>query len=265
LHVHWNAANLQVTKALKEDRRMDFNTGSSGGRPDDESRPLYGGETGEPASGPPRGSVGGTGGEFSLQDPVGSFVRTVVAVLTRPVAFFRGIARGGDFLNPAIFALICALISALLGGIISLVFAPFLAGPGDTAGEALAGGLVGFIFTLILSPIYTAVALLIGAGIYHLLVLLLIRPNHAGFEATFRVVCYVAAIQLVSWIPIVNIVAGIYAIVLSIFGIREVHSTTTGKAAAIVLIPVAVLLLLVLIVGALIGAALFFGTQQQQF
>jgi hypothetical protein len=45
-------------------------------------------------------------------------------------------------------------VSALLGGLLSLVFfAPFLAGLEDTAGEALAGGLVGFIATLILSPI----------------------------------------------------------------------------------------------------------------
>ena len=244
---------------------MDFNTGSSSGRPDDESRPPYGGEGGRTTGGPPRGPAGSPRGEFSLQDPVGSFVSTARGVLLNPTSFFRGIARQGDFLNPAIFALICALISALLGGLVSLLFAPFLAGPEDTGGEALAGGLVGFIVTLILSPIYTAVALLIGAGIYHLLVLLLVRPSHAGFEATFRVVCYVAATQLVSWIPIVNIVAGVWAIVLSVFGIREVHNTTTGRALAIVLIPVAVVLLLVLLLGALIGAALFFGTQQQQF
>ncbi len=68
-----------------------------------------------------------------------------------------------------------------------------------------------------------------------------------------------------SWIPIVNLVAGIYAIVLSIFGIREAHGTTMGKAVAIVLIPVAVILFFVLILVALLGAALFFGTQQQQF
>lgn len=244
---------------------MDFNTGSSGGRPDDSSRPLYGGETGGAAGGPPRGPAGSPVVEFSLQDPVNSFVSTARGVLLSPTSFFRSIARRGDYLNPAAFALICALISALLSGLISLVFAPFLAGPEDTAGEALAGGLVSFIVTLILSPIYTVVALLIGAGIYHLLVLLLVRPNHAGFEATFRVVCYVAAIQLVSWIPVINIVAGIYAIFLSVFGIREVHNTTTGRAAAIVLIPVVVIVLLVLILGALIGAALFFGTQQQQF
>jgi hypothetical protein len=209
-------------------------------------------------------SAGTSGDEFNLQDPVGSFVRTARGVLLSPVAFFRSIARQGDFLNPAIFALICAVISALLSGIISLVLSPLFAGPGDTAGQTLAGGLVGFIVTLILSPIYTAVALLIGAGVYHLLVMLLVRPSNAGFEATFRVVCYVAAIQLVSWIPIVNFIAGIYAIVLSIFGIREVHNTTTGRAAAVVLIPVAVLLLIVLIIGAAV-AALIFGASQQQF
>ncbi|MDQ4063773.1 MAG: YIP1 family protein [Actinomycetota bacterium] len=167
-------------------------------------------------------------------------------------------------MNPAIFALICALISAVLSGLISLVLSPFFAAPGET-GEAFAGGLVGLVLTVILSPIYTALTLLIGAGLYHLLVLLFVRPGNAGFEATFRVVCYVAAIQLVSWIPIVNLVAGIYAIVLSIFGIREAHGTTMGKAVAIVLIPVAVILFFVLILVALLGAALFFGTQQQQF
>ncbi len=241
---------------------MDFNTGGSGGRPDDQSRPLYGGEASGPPSGLTPGPSGSTGGEFNLQDPVGSFISTARGVLLSPVGFFRGMAKRGDFLNPAIFALICALISAVLSGLISLVLSPFFAAPGETA-EAFAGGLVGFVFTVILSPIYTAVALLIGAGVYHLLVLLFVRPGNAGFEATFRVVCYVAAIQLVSWIPIVNIVAGIYAIVLSIFGIREAHGTTTGKAIAIVLIPVAVILFLVLILGALLGAALFFGTQQQ--
>jgi hypothetical protein len=247
---------------------MDFNTGGSGGRPEDESRPLYGSEAGRQPTGgpPPRGPGSGSVAEFSLQDPVGSFISTARSVLLNPVEFFRGIRRQGDFVNPAIFALICALISALLGGIINVILSPLFAGPGQSAGEAFAGGLVGFIVGLILTPIYTAIGLIIGAGIYHLLVLLFVRPGNAGFEATFRVVCYVGAVQLISWIPLIGwIVAPIYGIVLSIFGIREVHSTTTGKAAAVVLIPVAVVLLLVLLLGALIGAAIFFGTQQQQF
>ncbi len=237
---------------------MDFNTGGRG--PDD--RPLYGGEAGGSAGGPARGSVGGGArGEFNLQDPVGSFVATARNVFLNPVGFFRGIARSGDFVNPLVFAVICALISALLGGILTLVLSPLFAGPGET-GEAVTGGIVGFLVSLILTPIYVVILLAILSGLYHLLVLLLVKPRSTGFEATFRVVSYVQAIQLVSWIPIVNIIAGIYGIILSIFGIREVHSTTTGKAAAVVLIPIAVLLLLVLLIAVLIGAAIFVGSQQ---
>ncbi len=241
---------------------MDFNTRSGSGSPEDESRPLFSGEAGRRSPAVLREDQWVV---WVRSSPCPTLLvassEPFKACSSTPVGFFRGIARRGDFVNPAIFALICALISALLGGIISLALSPLFAGPGDTAGETLAGGVVGFVLTVILSPIYTAVGLLIGAGIYHLLVLLLVRPGNAGFEATFRVVCYAAAIQLISWIPIVNILAAIYGIVLSVFGIREVHSTTTGRAVAIVLIPVAVILLVIVLVGAAL-VAVFFGSQQ---
>jgi len=185
-----------------------------------------------------------------------------VAVVTQPVPFFRGIARQGNFVNPLVFALICTLISALLSGILGLIFAPLLASPGDT-GEAFAGGIGGLIGGVILSPILTAIGLVIAAGIFHLLVLIFVRPSNMGFEATFRVASYIQVTQLVSWIPVVgSIVAAVWSIVLYIFGIREMHGTTTGKAALIVLIPVAVLLILLVVIG---GALLVFllGNQQQ--
>jgi hypothetical protein len=243
---------------------MDFNTGSGSGRPEDESRPLFGGETGGRAPGdPPRGPVGGTGPEFTRSDPVVSFIRAARRVILDPVGFFRSIRRQGDFINPAIFAVICALISALLGGILGLIFAPLFAGSGDT-GEAFTGSIGGFIANLVLTPIYAVIGLVIGSGILHLLVLLFVRPANAGFEATFRAVSYSWVYQLISWIPIIGWLVGpIYGIVLLILGIREVHTTTTGTAALIVLIPVAVVLLLVLALIALIGAAIFVGTQQQ--
>src|ERR671917_673366 len=141
---------------------MDFNTGRGEGRPDDQSRPLYSERAGgRPVGGPERGPAGGPGGgEFNLQDPINSFVSTVRALVLDPVGFFRGIARRGDFVNPLIFAAICALISALLGGLINLILAPLFAGPGDT-GEALAGGAVELVFSLILTPILVVIALFI--------------------------------------------------------------------------------------------------------
>lgn len=244
---------------------MGFNTGSGSGRQDDPSRPPFDGESGGgPPGGPLRGSAGGTGSEFTLSDPVTSFIRAARSLVLNPVGFFRGIARRGDFINPAVFAVICALISALLGGILSMILTPLFAGPGDT-GEAFAGGVVGFVTSLILTPIYAAIALLIGAGILHLLVLLFVRPSNAGFEATFRALTYSWVYQLVSWIPIIGwIVAPIWGLVLLVFGIREVHNTTTGQALLIVLIPVCVVILLVLLLVSIgIGAALFFESQQE--
>ncbi len=120
------------------------------------------------------------------------------------------------------------------------------------------------IGSIILTPILVAIGLFIIAGLFQLLVLLLVRPANAGFEATFRVVSYASVVQLISWIPIVNFLAYVYFVILSVFGIREAHSTSTGTAAIVVLIPVGVLLLLVVILGAALALLLYslLGTQQ---
>ena len=233
---------------------MDFNTEGGSGRPDD--RPLFGGETDRRAGGPERGPAGSPGGEFNLQDPVNSLISTVRALVLDPVGFFRSIPRQGNFVNPLIFAVICAVINGVLGGIIGFLISL------TSRSQGFGGALAGLIGGIILAPIFVVIGIFIGAAIYHLLVMLLVRPTNAGFEATFRVVSYVSVTQLISWIPLIGqIVAAVYGIVLAILGIREVHATTTGKAVLIVLIPVAVVLLLVLILGAAL-VALFVGSQQ---
>jgi hypothetical protein len=228
---------------------MDFNTGRDSGRSED--RPLYGEETGGPTGRPPRGPAGSPGGEFNLSDPVNSFINTVRAVVLDPAGFFRGIARRGDFINPLVFALICYEIFAILSGLLALV--------GIYGNQ----GVGGFIISLILTPIFAAVGLFIGAGILHLFVLLFVRPSNAGFEATFRVSSYTSVTALVSWIPIIGFIASLYGLYIAIMGIREVHATTTGRAALVVLVPAVVVLFLLLILVLLIGVALFVGSQQQ--
>ena len=61
----------------------------------------------------------------------------------------------------------------------------------------------------------------------------------------------------------VAIAIAIYNVVLTVIGIREMHTTTTGRAVAVVLIPVVIFLILAfLIVGvivAIIAAALSSG------
>jgi hypothetical protein len=174
----------------------------------------------------------------------------VQAVVLRPVDFFRGILRRGDLINPLIFAIICYEVSAILGGLLRLI------------GIGANQGFGSFIASIILAPIFAAIGLFIGAGILHLLVMLIIGSRNSGFEATFRVGAYAAVTSLVSWIPLIGWILSLYGIYLAIVGIREVHNTTTGKAAIVVLIPVAVIFLIALALIALVGAFLFMGTQQ---
>ncbi len=123
-------------------------------------------------------------------------------------------------------------------------------------------GIGSFLVSIILAPIFATIGLFIGAGILHLLVMLIVGSRNSGFEGTFRVSAYSSVTSLVSWIPVIGWIASLYGIYLAIMGIREVHTTSTGKAAIVVLIPAVVIILLVLIVIAAIGAAIFFGTQQ---
>jgi hypothetical protein len=62
---------------------------------------------------------------------------------------------------------------------------------------------------------------------------------------------------LVSWIPIIGGLLGLYGIYLAAVGIREMHSTTTGKAVVVVLFPVIVVLVLALL-GLLVAGTVFF-------
>ncbi len=199
----------------------------------------------------------GSATEFTYTDPVQSFVGAVRDMVTQPVGFFRGIARRGDFVNPLIFALICAVISAAIGGFLGILYA--IVGIGDSG----VGGAIGaFVASMFFTPIISAIVLFVCAGILHLLVALIIKPANTGFEATFRVVSYTSVAQLASWVPVLGpLVAFVASIALSIIGVREVHETTTGKAALVVLIPAAVALLVALFLIAVVGAALFFAAQ----
>ncbi len=221
---------------------MDFNTESGGTAGPGGSSQGSGGT-------PPRASAA-SGGEFDYRDPVQSFINTVRNVVTAPVAFFRGIIGHGDLVNPLIFAIVCYEIAAILGGLLALV---------GISGQQ---GFGAFLSSLIFAPIFAAIGLFIGAGILHLLVMLVIGSRNAGFAGTFRVSAYSSVTSLVSWIPVIGWIASLYGIYLAIVGVREVHSTTTGKAAMVVLIPAVVVLFLILVLVVLVGAALFFGAQQ---
>ena len=182
-------------------------------------------------------------GDYNLSDPIHSFIDTVRRVVLQTVSFFASLPQSRNLVNPLVFALICIEIYTILGGLLGLVRVGTNRGLGS------------FIASIIAAPIGGAIGLFILAAILHLLVRLVVGAGNSGFEATFRVAAYAAVVNLVSWIPLVGWLLGLYGIYLSVVGIREMHGTTTGKAALVVLIPAGVILLV--LVGLLAAGAVF--------
>jgi hypothetical protein len=198
-----------------------------------------------------------SGGDYDLSNPLESFADTVRRVVLQPVGFFAALPRRGSLLNPLIFALICTVISAILGGILRLagVGEGFVAGYGFQVPENQ--GLGEFIGSVIFAPIGGVIGVFVVAGIAHLLVRLVVGATNSGFGATFRVASYASVTSLVSWIPIIGGLLSLYGIYLAVVGIREMHGTTTGKAVLVILIPVIVVVVLALL-GLLVAGAVFF-------
>ncbi len=75
------------------------------------------------------------------------------------------------------------------------------------------------------------------------------------FETTYRVFAYTSgSTALIGLVPICGgIVAGIWAIVCEIIGLREAHETTTGKAVVAILLPVIVCCGGLIAIGLLVG------------
>jgi hypothetical protein len=99
-------------------------------------------------------------------------------------------------------------------------------------GILLGGGAVGVLIGyIILYP----VGLIIGAAITHLFAMMFGAAKN-GFNATARVVGYATAPYLLAWIPCCGgLIAPIYAVVLTIWGLARAQDTTTTRAAFAVL------------------------------
>ena len=193
-----------------------------------------------------RASRGPSGGDYDLSNPVGSFVEVVRRVVTRPAEFFSSIPRRGNFLSPLIFALVCIEISTILGGLLRLALRTQAAG-GIRFEGAGRYGFGAFVADIILAPVGGAIGLFVLAAIAHLFVMLFVGDANSGYEFTFRVVSCVSVTSLVNWIPLIGGLVALYGLYLAVVGIREMHSTTTGRAALVVLVPIGALLLLVLL------------------
>ena len=106
---------------------------------------------------------------------------------------------------------------------------------------ASAGGLVAvtmFIGCLIL----LIIRLFIGATIVHIFVHLL--GGGKGYTQTVKAIGYgMTPSLLLGWIPFIGIIAGIWALIVKIIGIRELQEMSTGKAVLAIILPLIIIVI----------------------
>ena len=177
---------------------------------------------------------------FDTGRPFGSFVAATRRVLLDPKGFFADVRREDSLAGPVVYTVVCHLLAVLLAGVYDFGRAAAtgtLGGISVVGYEGAAGALVWVLWLLGLSVPYALVTLVIGAGVYHLLLLLFAGRRNAGFGATLRVTGYLSAISLLLWLPVLGLLAGLWGVWINATGLGELHPTTTARALAVAIIP----------------------------
>jgi hypothetical protein len=216
------------------------------------------------AAGPERGTP------WDRRDQLGiipAIFDTIKGVLFSPAEFYRAMPKTGGIGAPLAFGmivgylglLVATIYNALTQTLVGSAFRDLEESPLARLAPFLEGGL-GFVANAILGPFYVLIGLFVGAGIYHL-VLMILGQARQGFETTFRVVCYGQATAVFQVVPFCGgLVMAIWLIVVNIIGLSEAHGIGRGSAAIAVLAPVVlccccVALVVTLVFGGIAGLA----------
>ncbi len=106
----------------------------------------------------------------------------------------------------------------------------------SAAGGGLSHGIASPLGTVMM-PFLLIIWLFVVSGLLHLF-LMMVRGAKAGFEATFRVVCYSVSPFLFMVIPYCGmLITMLWVVTLTVIGLRDAHETTGGKATVAVLFP----------------------------
>jgi len=162
------------------------------------------------------------------------------------------------------YFIILLLISALLSAVIAVVASSLFAGffgrmlPGFMSALlalAGAGAAVAFIAVFIYMLIAGTIGVLIDGLWLHIWVYLV--GGRKGLTQTFKALMYGATPSLLlGWIPFINFLASIWALIVEIIGIRQLHEISTGRAVAAVILAIIIPLVVLLVLFVILRPAM---------
>lgn len=173
-----------------------------------------------------------------------SIKQTLFSFMFSPKRSYGAMPVGGGLREPVAFGLLAGSIGAMFTFFWQFMIA-------STGGVSSSGDLplsvsspLFFLLLIFLAPALTVISLFVWSFILHVL-LLLVRGNKNGFEATFRVMAYSQATQVWSIIPFVGGIIGLlWRVVVQVIGLKEAHQIGYGKIFVAFLIPLALLVML---------------------
>ena len=186
---------------------------------------------------------------------INKIIEKIRGFLLQPVETFQK-ARGDDAAPVMAYFVVLLIFYGLLSAIVSAAGIMMNPVPSMLKLGSGAGDPVTVFFTVLFSVIIAWLFLVLIWGLWlHLFAY--IMGARKGIMETEKAVIYGGTPFLIlGWIPVIGmIIGGIWAIILTIIGLRELHQITTGKAVlAYVLALGVIFVILLLIVGWLVIA-----------
>jgi hypothetical protein len=180
-----------------------------------------------------------------------SFTEKITGILFRPTVTFRDLADEDLASAVTYYAMLWAIYTVL---ITVLVFSP--------VSSLFMGGAMSRV-SLFFTPL-TFIGFIIAMGLVaiplhavwlHIFVYIL--GGRGGLGQTIKTVLYsYTPFCVISWIPIINLFGGIWAIIPEIIGIRELHRISTFRAIAALVAAMVVLVLILLVPLLFLGPSL---------
>lgn len=189
------------------------------------------------------------------------YVETWKEVMQTPSDFYREMPKTGGYADPFTFAAISFIVYALLAALFTILFGHGMYMDGSMYGgmyNGMYGGMRGLGFfailmVVIVTPIAGIISLFIEAAILYIIYKIL---GGAGtYEGTVRFISYATAVLVLSWIPIIGWIAGIYGIYLYIVGGMYVHDVSMARSVIAIILPTLLVILLMAIVMAWLFAS----------
>lgn len=215
---------------------------------------------------PPSGGWGdGPGIPWENEQNAKHLLETMKLAALSPTATFAGASRTMGIVPSMVFA----LIVGLAGGVVSMVWTFALGSSANTealknlppemqgVGEAFAQISQPGIGSVVMLPVTIMIGLFLGTVLVHV-GLLIVGGANGRFEDSFRAVAFASgSTALLQIIPFLgSFIAALWALVIEVIAIRELHGTTTMKALIAVLLPVVLILGCVCCVGIFAAGAI---------